>query len=134
MAGQGGLRGVVASDPRPTPRSRAEGELATLLEASGVRRQAVYRPGEVCRLLRISRTTLLSLCALAEHPEARRTDPRGLASFLVGCHHRITHTALVDWLARNQRNQQEHLRRSGGSLGRLGGPKPGGRPQRQACI
>jgi hypothetical protein len=27
----------------------------------------------------------------------RGADPRGLAAFLVGCHHRITHEALVDW-------------------------------------
>jgi hypothetical protein len=33
--------------------------------------------------------------------------PHGLGSFLVGCHHQIPHEALVEWLGRNQRYEQE---------------------------
>jgi hypothetical protein len=62
----------------------------------------VYRPGEVCRLLRISPTTLRLYCDLAAYPDAERDDPRALESFKVGCHHRITRRALVEWLARNR--------------------------------
>jgi len=57
--------------------------------------------------LRISRTTLLQLCAQCEHPAVGHPNPRGLAAFLVGCHHRITHEALVDWLGRNQHYERE---------------------------
>jgi hypothetical protein len=39
---------------------------------------------------------------LAADPGAVRTEPRALESFKVGCHHRITRRARVDWLARNQ--------------------------------
>ncbi len=71
----------------PSPRTLAEGQFAALL--------------------RISRSTLLGLCAMGEHPAVRGADPRGLAAFLVGCHHRITHEALVDWLGRNQQYERE---------------------------
>ncbi len=107
-----GARLGVCRDPRggqppPSPRTLAEGQLEALLRATGIPRSGVYRPGEVCRLLRISRSTLLGLCARAEHPAVRGADPRGLAAFLVGCHHRITHEALVDWLGRNQQYERE---------------------------
>jgi hypothetical protein len=52
-------------------------------------------------LLRISRSTLLALCELAEHPAARPANPRALDSFLVGCYHHIAHASLVVWLERN---------------------------------
>ena len=39
----------------------AELQMNTLLEAEKIERRAVYRPGEVCRLLRISPTTLRQL-------------------------------------------------------------------------
>lgn len=90
----------------PALRSIAATQLDTLLQGEGIARQVVYRPGEVCRLLRVTRPTMLALCALAEHPTAGRADPRALDSFRVGNHHRITHTALVDWLARNQTYQR----------------------------
>jgi hypothetical protein len=32
---------------------------------------------------------------------------RALKSFLVGCHHRISHTSLVVWLERNQKFQRD---------------------------
>lgn len=38
----------------------------------------------------------------AEHPAVSPRDPRVLDSFLVGCHHRIAHAALVERLARKQ--------------------------------
>ena len=85
----------------------AEAQLDALLRATGIPRSGVYRPGEVCRLLRISRTTLLQLCALREHPAVGHPNPRGLGSFLVGCHHRIPHEALVEWLGRNQQYERE---------------------------
>ena len=85
----------------------AEAQLDALLRATGIPRQGVYRPGEVCRLLRISRTTLLQLCALRGHPAVGQPNPRGLGSFLVGCHHRIPHEALVEWLGRNQHYERE---------------------------
>ncbi len=44
---------------------------------------------------------------LAEHPTVKKANPRALGSFLVGCHHRIAHAALVDWLVRNQKFQRE---------------------------
>jgi hypothetical protein len=83
-----------------------EEQLSRMLAAAGVQKSGVYRPGEVCRVLRITRPTVLALCALAEHPAVGRVDPRALESFLVGTHHRIPHTALVDWLARNQTYQR----------------------------
>ncbi len=103
------LRGIGTPDPHPAHRTLAEGQLEALLRATGIPRQGVYRPGEVCRLLWISRSTLLQLCARGEHPAVRGADPRGLAAFLVGCHHRITHEALVDWLGRNQQYERESL-------------------------
>ena len=66
-----------------------------------------YPPRGGCRLPRISRATLLALCALRERPAVRGADPRGLAAFLVGCHHQITHEALVGWLGRNQNYERE---------------------------
>ncbi|WP_295401059.1 hypothetical protein [uncultured Thiocystis sp.] len=82
-------------------------QLADLLHAERIPPRAVYRPGEVCQLLRISRSTLLALCGLAEHPAARPANPRALDSFLVGCHHRIAHASLVVWLERNQKFQRD---------------------------
>ncbi len=81
-------------------------ELLGLLRAAGITPSAAYRPGEVCRLLRISQTTLRGLCELAEGSYAKRRDPRALESFRIGFHYRITHTALADWLARNQTFQR----------------------------
>ena len=102
------LRGIVRGGSPPDPvRTQAERQLADMLHAEGIPPRAVYRPGEVCRLLRISRSTLLALCQLAEHPEVRNTDPRALASFLIGSHHRVSHVALVEWLERNQKFQRE---------------------------
>ncbi|MFO7640142.1 MAG: hypothetical protein R6X17_02430 [Candidatus Competibacteraceae bacterium] len=45
---------------------------------------------------------IIALYALAAYPGAERDDPRALESFKVGCHHRITRRALVEWLARNR--------------------------------
>ena len=81
--------------------------LPSLLRDAGIDSAGVYRPGEVCRLLRISRTTLLNLCGLADHPDTTNKDPRGLPSFKVGSTHRITHDALVEWLNRNQSYERE---------------------------
>lgn len=103
----GGCRDARGANLPPSPRTLAETQLEALLRATGIPRAGVYRPGEVCRLLRISRSTLLGLCARAEHPAVRGADPRGLAAFLVGCHHRITHEALVEWLGRNQQYERE---------------------------
>ena len=94
-------------DPPPDLRARAETQLQGWLQAEGLDPRAVYRPGEVCRLLRISPTTLRQFCELTEHPAVGNPDPRALESFLVGCHHRISHAALVDWLMRNQTFQRE---------------------------
>ena len=77
-------------------------QINALLEAEKIERRAVYRPGEVCRLLRISPTTLRQLCELAEQPESSCRPPQSLESFRIGCHRRIEHMALVNWLARNQ--------------------------------
>ena len=103
----GGLRGIAAPAPTPDLRAQAEGQLHALLLAEGIAPRAVYRPGEVCRLLRISPTTLRQFCELSEHPAVKNADPRALDSFLVGCHHRIAHAALVEWLVRNQKFQRE---------------------------
>ena len=104
----GGLSGIRGLDPRLDLRRQAETLLQTLLRAEDLDPRAVYRPGEVCRLLRISSTTTLrQFCELAEHPAVKNPDPRALASFLVGCHHRISHAALVDWLMRNQKFERE---------------------------
>ncbi len=103
----GGLVGIHAPGSPSDLRARAEGQLAALLRAEVIEARAVYRPGEVCRLLRISPTTLRQFCELAEHPAVKNPDPRALDSFLVGCHHRISHAALVEWLARNQTFQRE---------------------------
>ena len=103
----GGLGGIGQPDPDPDLRRLAEAQLQALLRAEGLPDRGVYRPGEICRLLRISPTTLRQFCELAEHPAVKNPDPRALESFLVGCHHRISHAALVDWLMRNQTFQRE---------------------------
>ena len=103
----GGLRGIGGGKSPPDLRCRAETHLRELLQAEGLPNRGVYRPGEVCRLLRISPTTLRQFCALAEHPAVPNSDPRALDSFLVGGHHRIRHAALVEWLMRNQTFQRE---------------------------
>jgi hypothetical protein len=98
----GGPRGVPDSELR----AQAERQLHALLRAEDIKPRAVYRPGEVCRLLRISPTTLIQFCELFEHPTVIQREPRALDSFMVGCHHRIAHAALVDWLIRNQQFQR----------------------------
>ena len=103
----GGLRGIPGSVSPIDFRAQAEGQLHALLLAEGIAPRAVYRPGEVCQLLRISPTTLRQFCELAEHPAVKTADPRALDSFLVGCHHRIAHAAPVEWLVRNQKFQRE---------------------------
>jgi hypothetical protein len=103
----GGQGGIGAPGPTPDLRGQAETLLQTLLRAEGLPDRGVYRPGEVCRLLRISPPTLRQFCELAEHPAVGHRDPRALESFLVGCHHRISRIALVDWLVRNQKFQRE---------------------------
>ena len=103
----GGLSSIRGPDPRLDLRHQAETLLQTLLRAEDLDPRAVYRPGEVCRVLRISPTTLRQFCELAEHPAVPNHDPRALESFLVGCHHRISHAALVDWLMRNQKFERE---------------------------
>ena len=102
----GGFRGIGGGESPPDLRSQAETLLQALLRAEGIAARAVYRPGEVCRLLRISPTTLRQFCDLAEHPAVPHPDPRALDSFLVGCHRRISHSAIMDWLARNQTFQR----------------------------
>ena len=102
-----GFRGIGGGESPPDLRAQAETHLRELLQAEGLGPRAVYRPGEVCRLLRISPTTLRQFCALGEHPAVKHPNPRALDSFLVGGHHRIRHAALVDWLARNQAFQRE---------------------------
>lgn len=102
------LRGISRAETRPDSSATAEERLTALLRHAGLTARAVYRPGEVCRILRISRTTLIGLCALAEHPDARRDNPRALASFLIGCHHRIPHPALANWLEKNQSYQRDN--------------------------
>ncbi|MCB1918643.1 MAG: helix-turn-helix domain-containing protein [Candidatus Competibacteraceae bacterium] len=103
----GGFRDIPASNLTPDLRAQAETLLQVLLAAEGLPDRGVYRPGEICRLLRISPTTLRQFCELAEHPAVRNPDPRALQSFKVGCHHRIAHAALVEWLARNQTFQRD---------------------------
>ena len=103
----GGFSGIRGPDPTLDLRRLAETQLQTLLRAEGLPDRGVYRPGEVCRLLRISPTTLRQFCELAEHPAVKNPDPRALESLLVGCHHRISHAALVEWLSRNQTFQRE---------------------------
>jgi hypothetical protein len=58
----GVCRDARGANPPPSPRTLAEGQLEALLRATGIPRSGVYRPGEVCRLLRISRSTLLGKC------------------------------------------------------------------------
>ena len=102
-----GLSGIRDPERILDLRTQAETMLQNLLRAEGLPDRGVYRPGEVCRLLRISPTTLRQFCELAEHPAVKNPDPRALASFLVGCHHRISRTALVEWLVRNQTWQRD---------------------------
>lgn len=79
----------------------AEMQINALLQAEQIARRAVYRPGEVCRLLRISPTTLRLLCELAEESNQSCRPLNALESFRIGCHRRVEHTALVNWLERN---------------------------------
>ena len=76
-------------------RARAGEQLATPLQAEAITARAVYRPGEGCRLPRVSPTMLQPFRALAEHPTVSPRDPHALDSFWVGCHHRMVHAALV---------------------------------------
>ncbi|TVR60353.1 MAG: hypothetical protein EA420_14470, partial [Candidatus Competibacteraceae bacterium] len=62
MGRSGGLTGIQPPDRPPDPRTPAEILLADLLRAEGLEERRVYRPGEVCRLLRISPTTLRLFC------------------------------------------------------------------------
>ena len=103
----GGFRGIPGGECDPEILRLAETQLQELLDQAGITPAPVYRPGEVCRLLKISPTTLRQLCTLAEHPAVRNPNPRALESFLVGCHHRIRHAALLSWLVRNQTFQRE---------------------------
>ena len=103
----GGFRGIPAPASTLDLRAQAECQLHALRLAEGIMSRAVYRPGEVCRLLRISPTPLRQFCVLAEHPAVKNADPRALNAFLVGCHHRISCAALVDWRVRNQKFQRE---------------------------
>ena len=99
-----GQRGITTAD-----KTVAEIQLSELLEIEGIEHHAVYRPGEFCRLLRISHTTLRQLCDLAEPISKTKPNPRALESFLAGSHHRIRHTALVEWLARNHKTERRDL-------------------------
>ena len=103
----GGFRGIPGGECDPEILRLAETQLRELLDQAGIDPAPVYRPGEVCRLLKMSPTTLRQLCTLAEHPAVRNPNPRALESFLVGCHHRIRHAALLSWLVRNQTFQRE---------------------------
>jgi hypothetical protein len=76
----GGFSGIPASVSPLDLRAQADGQLHALLLAEGITPRAVYRPGEVCRLLRISPTTLRQFCELAEHPAVKNADPRTLDS------------------------------------------------------
>lgn len=80
-------------------KARAGAQLLELLQIEGLSVRAAYRSGEVCRLLRMSPTTLRFFCELAEQSAQ---DPRALDSFRVRSHYRIAHTSLVEWLIRNQ--------------------------------
>ena len=95
------------SDRAEADRERAEAHLQDLLRIEGIAYRAVYKPGEVCRLLRISPTTLRQFCERAEPSGSDHHDPRALESFLVGSHHRIRHRALVDWLTRNRKTERD---------------------------
>ena len=85
----------------------AEMQMNALLDAERIELRAVYRPSEVRRLLGISPTTLRQLCELAEQPESSFRPPQSLESSRIGCHRRIEHTTLVNWLARNQSMEWE---------------------------
>lgn len=89
-------------------RAIAEQQLQEWAQQEGIERRAVYRPGEVCQLLRISPTTIRLFCDLAEHPQVRKSDPRAIQSFKTGSHRRISHSAIIDWLIRNQTFQREN--------------------------
>ena len=102
-----GLKGGSLTQTQQLLTQNAEIQLDALLRVERIERRVVYCPGEVCRLLRISPITLRQFCELAEHPDNSCRDPRALESFLVGCHHRIAHDALVEWLARNQTCSRE---------------------------
>ena len=81
----GGLAGVPRFAHRNALSRAAEVQINALLEAEKIERRAVYRPGEVCRLLHISSTTLRQLCELAEQPDNPCRPPQSLESFRIGC-------------------------------------------------
>ena len=53
---------------------------------------------------RFQSRTFAAFTATTVRPAQR---PLWLESFLVGCHHRISHAALVAWLERNQKYQRD---------------------------
>lgn len=75
--------------------------LEDLLQEAGIPRRHIYRPGEICQILRISYTTLSRLCELAEHPASPHQPPQGLPAMVLGSQRRITHAALLAWVKRN---------------------------------
>ena len=102
-----GVRALTSSQRHTSTRRQMKVGHITPSRAERHPPRAVYLPCEVCQLLRISRSTLLALCDLAEHPAARPANLRALESFLIGCHHRISHASLVVWLERNQKFQRD---------------------------
>ncbi|MCF8112785.1 MAG: DNA-binding protein [Desulfotignum sp.] len=79
-------------------------QLENLLTLTRIPRKGSYAPGEVCRILGISSTTLWRKTEKFDlDPNTRRPMyPDALDSYKVGFHKRVTYAELVSYLARNR--------------------------------
>ena len=78
---------------------QAEERLRKMLEIAGIPVKASYDPGEVRRILGISRATWYRMVGRFE-PD--RVDPSAIDAYTLRRHHRVSHQELVEWLGRNR--------------------------------
>lgn len=76
-------------------------DLDRRLSAAGLERQEAYSTGDVSRVLGVCRETVRQMCLRWQPDGTPRNDPTALYAIKMRTHHRVTHEALVDWLARN---------------------------------
>jgi len=80
--------------------------LTQMMADAGIRRQAIYQPGEIQRILCISNSSFRRFCDLWEPGGA--CDKYGLESIRLQTHRRVTHQALLDWVERNHSYERDN--------------------------
>lgn len=76
-------------------------ELDRNLAMLGIPKKPVYGSGEVQQILGVAQVTFAALCDRWEPEDIADRDPRGLESYRLNSHRRVTYIALADWMARN---------------------------------